>query len=182
MRKCVSVWNIFSKVTAVSVGVFCLQAVPAWAGWSSGGGELFRDQNNPWFVKNTTQVSVCVEIDENNFGLTRQEATAQLQDVIQYWKKQLSSVRGQNYVGIATQDFKFGDCTEITDLKVQFGTLEKKQEEFLGVPQKYVSAAVRTSYDTVNMKGKGFIYVSPQEGPLRMQMGRDSMEHPWEHK
>ncbi len=151
----------------------------AFGGWSSGGGELFKDQNNPWFVKNTSAVNVCVEIDEANFGLSRAEAEYQLKQAMFFWKKNMEAVHIQNEVGIAKQDFFFGECTNATDLRVQFGVLTQQQQDYFRTPQKLVSSIVRTSYDTVNLKGKGFLYVSPQFGPLRMQAGRNSVEQPW---
>ena len=151
----------------------------AFGGWSSGGGELFKDQNNPWFVKNTSAVNFCVEIDEANFGLSRAEAEYQLKQALVFWKKNMAAAKGENTVGIAKQNFVIGECSNTTDLRVQFGVLTQPQQDYFKTPQKFVSSIVRTSYDTVNLKGKGFLYVSPQFGPLRMQSGRDSVEQPW---
>ena len=91
----------------------------------------------------------------------------------------MAAAKGENTVGIAKQNFTIEECSNTTDLRVQFGVLTQPQQEYFKTPQKFVSSIVRTSYDTVNLKAKGFLYVSPQFGPLRMQSGRDSVEQPW---
>src|SRR4051794_30919586 len=58
--------------------------------WVSSGGELFKDANNPWFVKNTTTVHYCVNIDESSFSATREEAEVLVRKAIQYWKKEFA--------------------------------------------------------------------------------------------
>jgi hypothetical protein len=42
----------------------------------------------------------------------------------------------------------------------------------------FISLAVRTDYDPVHLRGKGFIYVSPDSGPLKVQ-DPNLVENPW---
>ena len=42
-------------------------AFQARASWiSAGGGELFKDAHNPWFLKNVTSVNYCLDIAPNS--------------------------------------------------------------------------------------------------------------------
>ncbi|MBI3543315.1 MAG: hypothetical protein HY075_08605 [Deltaproteobacteria bacterium] len=76
-------------------------------------------------------------------------------------------------VDVGTQDFVAVDCANHedagVDLTFQLGyeTLDARQRAFLADARKYVGIAVRTSYDEVNLRGKGFIYISSDRGPNR---------------
>ncbi len=69
---------------------------------------------------------------------------------------------------MGTQSFIEVACgTNDIDLQFQFGyeTLTPEQKTFLKDPSKYVGVAVRTAYDPVQIRGKGFIYVASDTGP-----------------
>jgi hypothetical protein len=67
-------------------------------------------------------------------------------------------------------DMTFKDvCDESVDLAFQFGWLSQVQQqeiERLKVDlTRYVALSIRTDYST-QLRGKGFIYVSPDRGPM----------------
>jgi len=72
-------------------------------------------------------------------------------------------------------------CTRDVDLAFQFGYLEPYQiEEFQKVNvdlTKHVALTIRTDYDE-KLRGKGFIYVSPDRGPNAFK-GQNIVENAW---
>jgi hypothetical protein len=157
-------------------------------GWTMGGGKLRKDGENPWWVKNTKDVNVCVDIDEANFGITRARAEQLVTNQLNWWKRQFASTSSDPDVGVGTQNFHLRPCDESTDLRIQFGVLTPKQQKAWPTfgadkPNSYMGIAVRTDYDTVNMRGKGFIYLSPQLGPLKLEVdtNRGQAERPWSY-
>lgn len=151
--------------------------------WASGGGELYRDGSNPWFLHNTRKVTYCVLVDEMNFGVNKTTAERITRLAIEYWKHEFSNaVTPDSEISIATQDFELGECNATTDLRVQLGVLTDIQMDQFALiekrPQQFVGLAIRTEYDEVNLKGKGFVYISPESGILRFE-GQSLMNHPW---
>lgn len=67
---------------------------------------------------------------------------------------------------IASQIFIETNCGKTTDIIFQFGVLNSKQKKFLKDPSEYGAISVRTEYDGVSLRGRGFIYISPSHGPL----------------
>ncbi len=152
------------------VPLFIGQIVMA-GGWSSGGGGLLKDKVNPWFLNNTHQVSYCILIDQKNFGVNLDVVKLQLSRAIEFWKEQFShailpklSTFGQ--LQIASQTFTETSCHNDTDIVFQFGVLTQEQKKFLKDPTEYAAISVRTDYDKVNLRGKGFVYISPNSGAL----------------
>jgi hypothetical protein len=140
----------------------------ALAGWHSGGGELFTDSQNPWFVQNTSEATYCIEIDAANFGQTLDVARAKIEDAFAYWRREFRVVgpsreNGQD-VAVGTQTFRETTCEQNPDIVFQLGTLNDEQAAYLKHPRKVIGEAVRTDYDPVHLKGKGFIYISPETG------------------
>jgi len=152
------------------------------AGWSSGGGELIRDKNNPWFLQNTTTVKYCVQIDEKNFGQTRADVTRRVQNAIAFWKRQLPDLEYTQWteprIVLGTQNFIEEKCSKNSDIVFQFGTLTEEQKKKLGSTSDIIGLTVRTDYDRVNLKGKGFIYFAPENGPLK-PTAKDVAENMW---
>jgi hypothetical protein len=143
------------------------------AGWNSGGGELFSDAQNPWFVENTREVKYCIEIDETNFGADFNQVRRNVAAAFGYWRdhfarRPTNAINGLLNIRIGTQTFLESVCTEDIDIKFQAGTLTSDQSDFLRNPRQVIASAVRTEYDTVNLRGRGFIYVSPEYGPLAL--------------
>lgn len=165
-----------------------LASTAAWAGnWgSSGNGEFMRDQHNPWFVKNVSEVSYCIEVDPAGFSASPEKIFALTEKALSYWKEEFSA--NGNVLGIGTQEFKFAvKCKGDEDLKFQFGhgTLTPEQlKEFSDHdedPQNYVGIAMRTEYDKVNLKGKGFIFISSDRGSHPYNAGNGISKNLWSH-
>ncbi len=146
--------------------------------WSSGGGEIRTDSHNPWFVENTKQVTYCIEIDDENFGVDIDIARSKIEAGFAYWERQFREAETASYVSsstlpavqvkLATQSFFEVSCSQAHDMKFQLGTLTDMQKAYLKDPKHIVGVAVRTNYDRANMKGQGFVYISPERGPLAL--------------
>jgi hypothetical protein len=139
-------------------------------GWHSSGGELFGDEKNPWFVSNTTEVKYCVKVDTASVNASPDTVRRLIADAFQYWKGEFSrSIQlPKGHVAIATQNFSEVDCAlKIADIDflIGYGTLDSDQVGHLVDPSKYVGVTVRTDYDTVNLRGKGFVYIASDFGP-----------------
>jgi hypothetical protein len=151
-----------------------LSSLSAFAGnGSSGGGNIFGDQLNPWFLQNTNSVKYCVEVDPQFSKLNKAQIVQLIESSINYWKKTFANYSGNfQYdfvfkVKLATQEFILTDCDESTDLKFQMGFLTEEQKKELPNYRQLIGLAYRTHYDDVNLKGKGYIYIAPEAGPLR---------------
>ena len=165
--------NLKSFITgSVFTGMTLLGAI-GHAGWSSGGGELIRDANNPWFLSNTKDVKYCIQIDEKNFGQTKQQVRERIGKALQFWQIQLKDLEYLEFglthfdSRIGTQNFKEELCSDKTDIVFQFGILTAEQKENLKNLSKTIGITVRTDYDEVNMKGKGFVYIAQEAGALK---------------
>lgn len=167
----------------------CFVTLPALAGpFVSGGGELIKDAGNPWYLDNVKEVRYCVALDEANFSARRMDVERAIEEAIKYWKEEFKTAvnplhrepsTGKTFrVNVATQDFVKEECQASTELRFQFGVLDRVQLEYLRDPRNYVGIAVRTEYDAVNLKGKGFIYISPDKGPWRFNLD-DAEPTPW---
>lgn len=153
------------------------------AGWVSGGGELIEDARNPWFVKNTTEVRYCIWIDEANFGQNIAAVRRRIQKALDFWKVQfqntIDSSSGVTY-GLATQTFTEVNCNQDPDIQFQFGMLSGEQMSRIGNPKHHIGLTVRTDYDKIHLKGKGFVYISPQEGPLQLDfLNKEGLSKEW---
>jgi hypothetical protein len=170
------------KIYWLLIGTFL--AGTAWAGgWTSGGGHLFSDEQNPWFVANTYQVNYCILLDESNFGKTREQAKAAIVKAVDYWKKQFRKVEpwpfGDIKVFLGTQQFVEKDCAAANiDVTFQFGVLNDAQKAFVMAPKSTVGISVRTGYDKKLLKGRGFVYIAPKQGPLALE-DHDVVSDPW---
>ncbi len=152
-------------------------------GWVSGGGELIRDAKNPWFLNNTHQVKFCIISDETNFGVTREVEKEQILKAFSFWKKEFKyAVVQPSRLGIVTladQELLEVSCETDPDITFQFGLLTSEQERFLKRPQDFAAVTVRTEYDEKNLRGKGFVYFSPEQGPLAFKLDGKEQVHPW---
>ena len=172
----------FVKLSLIS-SLLCFN-ISAMAGWSSGGGELLRDQINPWFLANTKTVKYCIQIDEKNFGITLDSARSKVQKSILFWKDQLKDLAysnppdSKNDFRLGTQNFIEENCSSDTDLVFQLGTLTDEQKQRLVQIDDLIGVTIRTDYDKVNLKGKGFIYIAPEQGPLK-PVSSDIIQNMW---
>lgn len=147
--------------------------------WSSGGGAIVADGLNPWFLeRNTPEVTYCIKINETDFGIDAAKADQSIQESFAYWRDRFEEGE-KNFFTVVPEEWrseldkplklpKFTriDCDQQgVLLKFQLGALDQAQLDYVGNPQSYMALAVRTSYDEVDLRGAGFIYVSPQSGP-----------------
>lgn len=79
---------------------------------------------------------------------------------------------------LGTQLFEYETCRPSTDVTFQFGYLEQAQRQFIGDPTKFVAVTIRTNYDPINLRGKGFVYVSPDSGSDRY-LGVELVNNAW---
>lgn len=169
--------QLFSKqiVAALFIALsFTCFAKSNEGGVDSGGGILVSHADNPWWLQNTPEVSYCIELDESHFGQNRENVTTAIAKAIAFWKKQFQDLgpsKSPPYeAAVGTQNFILSNCHPGIDLKFQFGTLSEEQRKMVDRPQNYAGFSMRTSYDTKNLRGRGFIYISPEHGPLKMEM------------
>lgn len=167
----------------IAILSFLTLAPPSLGAWASGGGEILGNSLNPWFLANTPVVDACLEIDEANFGVDRETADRVVRSALDYWKTEFrAALPGSAEVQVATQTFRFGPCTDETALRIQLGVLSEGQRaefrRFDKRPQDFVGITVRTEYDELNRRGKGFIYISPESGPERFALP-NALLHPW---
>lgn len=165
----------------------------AWAGsWgSSGSGEFMRDQHNPWFVKGMTEVRYCLEMDQQGISASPDKIRSLSEKAINYWKDEFTS--HNNVIEVGTQTFTLTNnfpaekCKGDEDLKIQFGygTLSPDQlKEFQDHdenPQNYVGIAIRTAYDKVTLRGKGFVFISSDRGSHSYNSGNGISKDLWNH-
>ena len=141
-------------------------------GWVSGGGVITGDSANPWFLHNTQSVNYCILIDSDHFSIDPLVIRQKITRSLAYWKSYFSAMGETElssislHTRVATQDFHEVPCDDQTDIKLQFGVLSNDQLSYLKDPRNVVAVSVRTSYDPIVLRGKGFIYVSPAKGPL----------------
>jgi hypothetical protein len=115
-------------------------------------------------------VKYCVNVDTGSVNATPATASRLVAKAIDYWKTEFgrSVTLSKGSVAIATQTFTEIDCAlGIADLefRIGYGTLDADRVKFLVEPEKYIGVAVRTEYDTVNLRGKGFVYIGSDFGP-----------------
>lgn len=147
---------------------------PVDGGWTSGGGELIKDKHNPWFLNNIQRIYYCIEIDQDNFSLNEKLVRLRVSQAIDFWKKEFEKTDSLSNIKIATQDFiEQVSCNHQTDLSFQFGYLSPKQLSKVSNHNQHVAFSVRTEYDSIHLKGKGFIYLSADSGPLALDIEHD---------
>lgn len=193
-------WKSFSVGFGIAAFIATLVAVSCGKGstvagktngaWISSGGELFKDSNNPWFIRNTPEVRYCVQFDHAGISTSEETATRILRMAIDYWKAELGKFQKDQtgsanfpWLGIGIQDFVRTDCDGKQQLafKFGFGTLDENEILYLKNPLQYASLAVRTEYDRENLRGRGFIFVASDRGPNRYEGDTELIEEPWQH-
>lgn len=150
---------------------------------SGGGGGLLKDSHNPWFLQNTTDVNYCILLDPANFHQTEEVADQFIQKIFSYYKAEFRNSANTANVGgvnieIATQNFRRTQCNEFTDIRFQFGYLTSEQRKIFDDPRNYIGHAQLEKYDRTQLRGKGFIYISADEGDLK-PVGPNLLDRPW---
>ena len=142
---------------------------------TSGGGLIYGATGNPWFMDDQPSPTWCTLIDHENFGMSLDHAESHIKAALKEWEP---------VTGIT---FTKTDCSEQTDLRFLLGTLSTQDlldantnkgfaQHALG---ESAGLAVRTQYDEASMRGRGFIYVAPETGPLKIQAS-EIVTHPWQ--
>ena len=161
-------------LSAVASLFICTTAF-ADGGMTGGGGGLVLDRNNPWFMQNTKDVKYCVEVSTDQFSATGDLVQKSIDGAIRYWNEEYASAVIPVFdtriepVRIAAQEFKKVGCGDSPDLVLQFGVMHPGQEKDIPHSEEFAGATIRTKYDPVNMKGAGYIYISPDRGPWRFK-------------
>tara|TARA_B110001454_G_scaffold158569_1_gene147886 strand:+ start:22010 stop:23209 length:1200 start_codon:yes stop_codon:yes gene_type:complete len=138
-------------------------------GWVVGGGQIQSDTDNPWFLNNNKNVRYCIQVDETNFSLKKPQLEMIVERALKFWTRQFAeSYYADADFPVGKQVFTYEDCAPSTDLRFQFGVLSLEQLQNLSGIDKKIAMAVRTDYDRVHLRGKGFIYLAPERGPLAL--------------
>lgn len=148
-----------------------LPSALAFGIWSSGGGDTHLDQGNPWFLGDVATVSYCLE-QSPDFTVHEDESAVVVMNAFAYWQEEFgfaAYVTKDRKRQQGTQNFQPTEDCSNADIRFQFGNLHPDQLAWLQSQgkkrQDFVGIAVRTHYDSRNMRGKGFIYISPDFGP-----------------
>ncbi|MDZ4662468.1 MAG: hypothetical protein SGJ18_12720 [Pseudomonadota bacterium] len=175
--------------------ILFLNSLSFAGGMVSSGGELLKDAQNPWWVKNTTEVFYCIEVEEKSFSGDPASLEFTISKALDYWHKEHSRKlvmstnkeiynELQNQIGSGLQKFTKINCSGKEDLRFKFGygTLTTEQVGFIPKLKTHISVAVRTDYDEVNLKGRGFIYVASDMGKHKYEAGSEIIEKPWQYE
>ncbi len=165
-------------------------------GWISSGGEVFKNAKNPWFVNNTTEVHYCVVFSKDDFSIKEADALPLIAEGLRYWKQQLDGKAAisldlphdgliGNFLEVATQNFILNPTClgqEELVLKFGYGALDKDELAYMKEPEKYVGLTLRKSYDEVNLKGSGSIYISGDHGKnAYKKTSKDVIDEAWQY-
>jgi len=168
--------------------LFFFQSVNAKNGWVSSGGELLKDRNNPWFLKNVSKVSVCMSHDSEGFSLSPQRAQELIELALHYWKQEFLPLDPS--LGIVSQTFEWQNesCKGHEDLafRLGYGSLNSEEHEwfvsFDQRPQAYAGLAIRKEYLVDSMKGRGVVLIASDTGAERFQNGRGVPNRFWQNE
>jgi hypothetical protein len=172
----------------MGIGALLIVASVAYAGgWVSSGGGSFRDEHNPWFVRNTTSVNYCVQVANQSVSASSDTIHQAISDAFQYWKTEFNKVPATGTSGsfqLGMQNFSEVPCSANPDIRflVGYETLGTAELNFLKDPTKYIGVTVRTDYDEVQLKGKGFVYISSDLGPHAYDNPGTKIEKAWQQK
>ncbi len=156
---------------------------------SSGGGNIYGNQLNPWFLSNTKSVTYCLEVAPGFSDISEEKLASMVDEAFGYWARTFSGTTPYEYIGevsgldlrLATQTFvRDAACSSTTDIKFQFGYLSEDQKVSWPNYRQLIAGAFRTSYDEVRLRGKGIIYIAPERGPLRPR-SRTLHAKPWSY-
>jgi hypothetical protein len=162
------------SIAAVALLVSGLLSTSSPAGpWISGGGKVRKDADNPWYLFNTTTVTWCVDLDSSNFSAPATAAARVVEKSFAYWTKEVSladpffTPTPRDFMRLGTQSFIQKACDGTEDIRFLFGKVTPGLQSYLAQsgekPSDYIGLAVRTDYDIVNLKARGFIYIAPDD-------------------
>lgn len=161
-------------------------------GWVSSGGDLYRSDKNPWFLRNTKTVNYCVSVDPKGISIPADEVRKHVKGAIDYWKNEFYFVASQSAQkkpangtlnAVGSQNFVEGVCDKSTDLQfvIGAGSLSPEQRASISNVRRTLGRTTRTSYDFEQLRGRGFIFVASDTGPERFARIADSAKF-WSKK
>lgn len=162
-------------------------------GWISSGGNDVGDSLNAWWVKNTSNVTYCVLVDESTVTKEQVRVERIVEEAIKFWQREFNrkapfvpeweNYSASMYLGVGSQSFTKVSCDGREDLRVVVGegALTQEQRGYFATQPKAIARTVRTHYDTVNLRGRGFIYVSSDRGPSAYKGSMESFPQPWRY-
>ena len=159
-------------VSMVVWSVLSINAAHATGGMSSGGGDLPSDRDNPWWVDNTRSVSYCIAIDADHFGTSLAEARRRIVGALSYWKGEFAHTdfaSTPSWSILRDRSLSSRTAESTTDLRFQLGVLTGEQSGTLEHKDMLIGEAVRMRYDSAQLHGQGFVYISPESGPLALK-------------
>jgi hypothetical protein len=147
-----------------------LMSMTAQAGWESSGGESFKLEKNPWFLKNVDTVKYCVLVDESSITAPVDGIKSAIKFAFSFWKEELKLKEyPRGFTPVGDQDFVFQEkCVDgETDIEFKFGYGKLTTDEInhLKDPTTYVGVAIRKEYNEETMRGSGAVYISSDKGP-----------------
>lgn len=187
------------KFCFVLLSLIC--STTSFAGYITSGGELLGDSQNPWFLEAvpgepmSSSVKYCIDVGPD-FYVKKGRLQQLVKSAIGWWDVQISSAHipmdgafhgdpnaAHYFVKPQTKRYlEQAECNADVDLRFQFGSLTDEQLKALKVdsidPTRFVGVAIRTDYSK-SMRAKGYIYISPDRGPLAMRSG-DILPEIWQ--
>lgn len=178
-------------VTIVAGIAFAIPTNTFAGGWTGAGGNLIEDAHNPWFIRMIGKKAIipyCIIVDQEHFPVPIDQLRAQIDNAFNHWADEFSSaeIPQGTKILVATENFVHTACTEDdydkVPLRFQFGKLLAGQmEKFKALgrdPRRMVGIAIREDYDREHLRGRGFIYLPAETGPLAIS-GDNIVDRPW---
>ncbi|MGZ3782303.1 MAG: hypothetical protein ACXVCY_16755 [Pseudobdellovibrionaceae bacterium] len=154
-----------------SLCLFSVKAAVAGP-WISSGGDLIGNTRNPWFVINTSEVHYCIKHDDARFSATSNEVNVALQKALSFWQRELRenedhSPHTLNVLPLSLPKFVEISCNGHQDFTLLLGegVLNSAQAAYIRARgADVVALSVRTDYDTVQLRGQGFLFIAGDIG------------------
>lgn len=141
-------------------------------GMTSSGGDWVTDSENPWFV-GKAPITWCVQRNAD-FSRSKDSAINIIESAFADWKTAILSLSPKTTTftlpdgqlkNLSTNFSYSEDCDKNTDLVFKLGILDSEVREDLKLRAKFVvGAAVRKTYDEKTGRGKGYIWLVPDQG------------------
>lgn len=136
--------------------------------WISSGGNLLKDARNPWFLFNTPSIRYCIKIDSISTTAKVTNVREAIKKSLNFWKREfqenkLTDVSNSMALKLDIPNFIEVSCNGHEDLAILLGenSLNSQQKSFIETNHSdSIAAAIRTDYDRVNLRAKGFIYLA----------------------
>ncbi len=154
-------------------------------GWIGSGGELIGDGHNPWFLSNTEEIRYCIKHDPNSFSASQANTAKLIDKAFTYWITEFNRISSffpqPSYVPMGKHRTKHIPCDGSEDVTfiAGYSKLDEQQRVFLKRPKSLLAVAVRTHYDPVQLRGRGFVFVASDIGPDAYTETTSQVPQPW---